>query len=82
MSWLWLYVVVALLMLVGAGCLKIGSWQSKEADYWYVVADAVELDPTLDKHFRPILEWTQAHKPSRFARLLPWKSPARRMMDS
>lgn len=66
------------LFALAACCFRISAWHSHEAAYWHNVAIAVRLDPTLDKTYRPILEWVQTHRPSVWQRVRGWQSPAAR----
>jgi hypothetical protein len=73
-----LYAVVAVLLVISIGCLRIGEWHSREAMFWRRVDLVVQLDPSLDDHYRALLAWAREHPPALPRKLLTWRSPTDR----
>lgn len=69
----------AILIALAACCFRISAWHSAESRYWYRVAALVQLNPTLDVTYRPILDWARANRPGVWERLAGWRSPEDRM---
>ena len=77
-----LFAIAALWFLLAGCTFRISRWHGREADYWYLVAAEVQVDPSLDDKYLPLLEWVKANRPSLTERLMGWRSPEERRQRS
>lgn len=54
---------------------RIGTWHSRESEYWRHVAAVVRLQPDRDAYYRPLLAWVRSHRPSPVAKIRRWVPP-------